>query len=176
LANVKYAEPHIYKGCPEKAKAWLVNYQLYFEGRDLDNSRQCIFYALAKIQDGENDIAGNWADARREEVFDESPDAIETWSKFRTDFLAYFLNSELAGQARLRLRRLTQGGLSVEEFTTTFTQLANSSGYNDVALLKFYKDKLNKGIFDRLVDMCLEDDLDEWKKHTISLDKNRRRE
>jgi len=138
--------PEKFSGSPEKVDGFLNALVFYFKGKKIASDEARIIFTLSIIVGGTNNIATNWADLQRKLIVEESIDALTTWDTFRTAFIAYFKYSSTKDELQTKLTKLTQGKGTADEYITQFKGIMNGTGFNQDALLYWFKIGLNDGL------------------------------
>ena len=134
-----------------------------------------IIYALSMINGGTNDIAGNWANLQRKAIIEESIDALLTWDAFKTAFIAYFKYSSTKDELQTKLTKLAQGKGTADEYITQFKGIMNGTGFDNEALLYWFKLGLNDGLRSSVWSLRpMPTTLAEWMKEASNQDRNYR--
>ena len=73
----------------------------------------------------------------------------------------------------VELRKLEQGGRTMEEFLQEFKKAARGSGYEERPLIEEFKRRMNRGIRRKLMEMeNLPASIEQWYRRIMTLDKN----
>jgi len=73
----------------------------------------------------------------------------------------------------VELRKLEQGGRTMEEFLQEFKKAARGSGYEERPLIEEFKRRMNGGIRRKLMEMeNLPASIEQWYRRIMTLDKN----
>jgi len=71
------------------------------------------------------------------------------------------------------LRKLEQGGKTMEEFVQKFKRTVRESGYEGRPLVEEFKRRINRGIRRKLMEVeNLPASIEQWYKRAIALDRN----
>ena len=96
---------------------------------------------------------------------------LNDYLSFIDEFKSLFDDPNIQRHASASLKRLKQGKGSVVVYSTKFRQLAPDIGYNECALIDFFREGLNDEIKDSLSrTMVRFDDLDSFIKYCIQID------
>jgi hypothetical protein len=172
----KTAEPAVFSGDKDQVDSFIRSVRLYIQLMPSrfppGDERRRILFTLGYIRGG---TAGTWSD-NQFKAFDRDdiPDPFFTFNGFIEAFERAFGNADRAQKARIDLGNLKmKPGDTVESYTTAFEALAIHSGFNEIALIEFYR----LGLFPRIVEKIysdsngnLPDDLASWKTKARRLD------
>jgi len=121
-------------------------------------------------------VQGGSADVWKENVLEELESGkreYETAEEFLTTLKKEFGGGEEESVKAAELRKLEQGGRTMEEFVQEFKRTARGSGYEGRLLVEEFKRGINSGIRRKLMEV--ENPLtsiENWYKRTTALDRN----
>ena len=128
-----------------------------------------VFWILSHVQRGLVDI---WKENIMEEL-EVGEIEYETAEEFLTVLRKEFGRGEGEAVKAAELRKLEQGGRTMEEFVQEFKRAVRGSGYEGRPLMKEFKRGMNEGIRRKLMEA--ENPLasiEQWYKKTMALDRN----
>jgi len=121
-------------------------------------------------------VQGGSADVWKENVMEELESGemeYETVEEFFTSLRKEFGGEEKESVKAAELRRMEQGGNTMEEYVQEFKRTARGSGYEGRPLVKEFKRGMNRGIRRKLME--LENPLtsmEQWYRRATALDRN----
>ena len=121
-------------------------------------------------------MQGGPADVWKENMIEELESGeveYESVENFLTSLKREFGRKEEEAVKAAELRKLEQGGRTIEEFMQEFKKAARGSGYERRPLIEEFKRKINRGIRRKL--MKAENPLasiEQWYKRAMALDRN----
>ncbi|KAI3596468.1 hypothetical protein WG66_003219 [Moniliophthora roreri] len=99
----------------------------------------------------------DWKTTEQERLFPEDDDpeekkkaAKETWSTFKNRFRKHWQPVDVAGDAQMRIRDL-QMKERADNYVNQFRLLASQTGYDDIALITFFKEGLVPSLQDKIM-------------------------
>jgi hypothetical protein len=179
--------------------SFLAALTVYYSALGEENNKNMILFALSRIKGGKENIASQWADAKRIEIvnydstvakgkmanastIDKSNalaaiNPISDWETFTEQFRAHFMLTREDDAARDALEVLDMGNKSCKEYTTIFNGYTLLAGYNDEYLIRKYKAGLNKALRQKVIGTYPAPvGLPQWKERALALDKEFHRE
>ena len=97
----------------------------------------------------------------------------ETAEEFLTTLKKEFGGEEEEAVKAAELRKLEQGGKSMEEFVQEFKRTARGSRYEGRPLMEEFKRGINRGIKRKLMEVeNLPASIEQWYKRAMALDRN----
>ena len=78
------------------------------------------------------------------------PDWVNDWEIFLNYFNAFFKDRQMANKARHKLRMLKQGTMTADQYQAEFKLHMKDTGFNDVALVEYFKTGLNQPLVDQI--------------------------
>ena len=121
-------------------------------------------------------VQGGSADVWKENMMDELESRemeYETVEDFLTSLRKKFSRGEEKSVKTAELRKLEQGGKTMEEFVQEFKRAARESGYEGRPLIEEFKREMNRGIRRKL--MKAENppaSIEQWYRRAMALDRN----
>jgi hypothetical protein len=170
----KVAVPDTFDGARAKAKTFLRQLFLNFEGRRaaFPDDQAKILFALSYMRGG---TAGPWADLKVDEIVDGRP-PYATYNEFRTAFSARFGDPHEAANAATQLKTLRQDKMTADELIAKFQELAPLTGYNSIVLMDLFDEALNAKLRERIYNSeVIPTTLDAWYAKASLLDNQWRR-
>ena len=121
-------------------------------------------------------IQGELADIWKENIMEElevGEMKYETAKEFLTVLKKEFGGGEEEAVKAVELRKLEQGGRTMEEFVQEFKRAARESGYEGRLLVEEFKRGMNGGIRKKLMEAENPPaSIDQWYKRAMALDRN----
>ena len=100
----------------------------------------------------------------------------ESVEKFLIGLKKEFGRGEEESVKAAELRKLEQGGRTMEEFIQEFKRVARGNGYKRRLLVEEFKREMNRGIRRKLMELeNLLASIDQWYKRATALDRNWRK-
>ena len=168
--HMEVAKPAIFNGEVEKVGRFITACRLFLRmklrGATVEEQVQ---WVLSYVQGGSVDV---W----KENVIEEMK-AGEVEYESAEDFLAC-LKKEFGGGEEesvkaVELRKLEQGGRTMEEFVQEFKRAARGSGYKGRPLVEEFKRGINSGIWRKLMKAeNLLASIEQWYRRATALDRN----
>jgi len=166
------AKPQIFDGTPSKVSRFIEACRLYVKMRLREASvEEQVQWILSYVQGGSADI---WKENIIEEL-----DIGEIEFELVGEFLAEIKKEFGEGDKELvkvaELKKIEQGGRTMEEFVQDFKRTARGSGYEGCPLIEEFKQGMNGSIRRKLMEA--ENQLatiEHWFRRAIALDKNYR--
>ena len=172
LATLTVAVPPTFDGSREKVVGFINTCHLYARARleGVDNKGR-INWVLSYIQGG---MAETWKDNVLDEIAKGTLDMEtmeELFEKMREEFGEFDKESRKADKLRL----LTQGSKTCDEYVQEFRRAARGSRYEGRALIDEFKRGLNGTIKRKLAEAeSLSSTITEWQERAVKLDRNTR--
>jgi len=193
LPKIKPDPPEIFDGKPSHVMPFLTTLHVYFDAIQEKNLHTKTIFALSRIKGGKDDIASNWAAAKRTELvaysvlkeqaeeqpnneelqeqFRNTPKVFNNWKDFTDQFQAHFMLTNEGEMARDALDVLEMGNGSCKEYTTKFNGYAMLTGYDQIYLLRKYKEGLTKALRNKVIGTHpVPATLKDWKATTLTMD------
>ena len=124
-------------------------------------------------------VQGESADVWKENMMEELEAGEiehEMVEEFLTSLKKEFSGGEEESVKAAELRKLEQGGKTMEEFVQEFKRAARGSGYEGRPLIEEFKREMNGGIRRKLIELENPPDfIEQWYRRAIALDRNWRK-
>jgi len=121
-------------------------------------------------------VQGGSADVWKENVMEElkaGEAEYESVEEFLTSLRKEFGRGEEESVKAVELRRMEQGGKTMEEYVQEFKRAARGSGYEEKPLVEEFKRGMNGGIRRKLMEEeNLLTSIEQWYRRTMALDRN----
>jgi len=169
-SHMEVAKPAIFNGEAGKVGGFVTAYRLYLRMKMRKATvEEQVFWILLHVQGGSTDT---WKENVMEEL--ESGEVeYETAEEFLTSLRKEFSEGEEEAVKAAKLRRMEQGGKTMEEFVQEFKRAARGSGYEERPLIEEFKRGMNEGIRRKLMEA--ENPLtsiENWYRRATALDRN----
>jgi len=142
-SHIEMAKPAIFNGEAAKVGGFIMAYRLFvrmkLKGAMVEEQVQ---WVLLYVQGGSADV---WKKNVMEEL-ESGKVEYESVEKFLTSLKKEFGGGEEESMKAAELKKLEQGGKTMEEFMQEFKQAARGSGYEGRPLIKEFKREMNGGI------------------------------
>ena len=169
-AHMEVAKPAIFNGEAGRVGGFIMACRLYIKMRLRGNTvEEQIQWVLTYVQGGSADV---WKENVMEEL-----EAGEVEYKSVEEFFT-ILRRELGGGEEesvkaAELRKLEQGGRTMEEFIQEFKRAARGSGYEGRPLIEEFKRGMNGGIQRKLMEAeNPPTSIEQWYRRATALDRN----
>ncbi|KAI3609204.1 hypothetical protein WG66_004088 [Moniliophthora roreri] len=147
--------PEPYEGDHKDMRRFLFDLELYFRMNpsraNTDEKKKMILLLFLKGK------TADWKTTEQERLFPEDDDpeekkkaAKETWSTFKNRFRKHWQPVDVAGDAQMRICDL-QMKERADDYVNQFRLLASQTGYDDVALITFFKEGLVPSLQDKIM-------------------------
>ena len=167
---MEVAKPAIFNGEAGKVGGFIMACRLFIRmklrGMTVEEQMQ---WVLLYVQGGSADV---WKEGVMEELELEEIE-YETVEKFFTSLRKKFGGGEKESVKVAELRRMEQGGKTMEEYMQEFKRTARGSGYEGRSLIEEFKRDMNGGIQRKLIEA--ENPLTsikQWYRRATALDRN----
>ena len=128
-----------------------------------------VFWILSHVQGGSADV---WKENVLEEL-ESGEMEYKTAEEFLTNLKKEFGGGEEEAMKAAELRKLEQGGRTMEEFVQEFKRAARGSGYEGRLLVEKFKRGMNGGIRRKLMEAeSPPTSIEQWYKRATALDRN----
>ena len=168
--KVEVATPAIFNGEAGKVGGFVTICRLYLRMKMRDATvEEQVFWVLSHVQRGSVDV---WKENILEEL-ESGEMEYETAEEFLMVLKKEFGGGEEEAVKAAELRKLEQGGKSMEEFVQEFKRAARGSGYEGRLLVEEFKRGINGGIRRKLMKVeNLLASIEQWYKRATALDRN----
>jgi len=167
---VEVATPAIFNGETGKVGGFVTACRLYLRMKMREAMvEEQVFWILSHVQGGSADV---WKENILEELESEEIE-YGTAEEFLTTLKKEFGGGEEESVKAAELRKLEQGGRTMEEFVQEFKQAARRSGYEGRLLVEEFKRGMNGGIRRKLMEAeNLPTSIENWYRRATALDRN----
>ena len=170
--GVEIAKPQIFDGTPAKVGRFISACKLYIRMRMRGESVEGqVQWILSYVQGGSVDV---WKENIMEEL-ELGEIEYELAEEFLIGLKKEFGGEEEESVKAAELRKLEQGGRTMEEFIQEFKRAARGSRYEGRPLVEEFKREMNRTIRRKL--MKAEDQpgfIEQWHRRATALDRNQR--
>ena len=171
--NLKVAKPQVFDGIPSKVLGFMTACKLYSKAkmREVPLEEQ-IQWILSYVQ---REAADVWKEKVLEELEAEKLE-FETVGEFLAEIRREFGRGEEESVKAVELRKLKQGGRTMEEFIQEFKRVAKESGYGGRLLVEEFKRGMNVVIRRKLIEAKNQpSSIEQWYQRATALDRNWRK-
>ena len=169
-SHMEMAKPAIFNGEAGRVGEFIMACRLYIKMRLRGNMmEEQIQWMLTYVQEGLADV---WKENVMEEL---KAGEVEYKSveEFFTILRKEFGGGEEESVKAVELRKLEQGGKTMEEFVQEFKRAARGSGYEGRLLVEEFKREMNGGIRRKLMEAeNLPTFIEQWYRRATALDRN----
>ena len=169
-SHMEVAKPAIFNGEAGRVGGFIVACRLYIKMRLRGNTvEEQIQWVLTYVQGGSVDV---WKENIMEEL-EAGEVEYELVEEFFTILRKEFGGGEEESVKAVELRKLEQGGKTMEEFVQEFKRAARGSGYEGRLLVEEFKRGMNGGIRRKLMEAeNPPTSIEQWYRRATALDRN----
>jgi len=169
-SHMEVAKPAIFNGEVGRVGGFIVACRLYIKMRLRGNTvEEQIQWVLTYVQGGSADV---WKENVMEEL-EAGEVEYESVEEFFTILKKEFGGGEEKSVKAAELRKLEQGGRTMEEFVQEFKRAARGSGYEGRPLVEEFKRGINGGIRRKLMESeNPPSSIEQWYRRATALDRN----
>ena len=167
---MEVAKPAIFNGEAGRVGGFIVACRLYIKMRLRGNTvEEQIQWVLTYVQGGSADV---WKENVMEEL-EAGEVEYESVEEFFTTLKKEFGGGEEESVKAAELRKIEQGGKTMEEFVQEFKRAARGSGYEGRPLVEEFKRSINGGIRRKLMETENPPaSIEQWYRRATALDRN----
>ena len=168
--NMEVAKPAIFNGEVGKVGGFITACRLYLKMKMRGTSvEEQVQWVLSYVQGGSADV---WKENVMEGL-ESGEIKYETTEEFLTCLRKEFGGGEEESVKAVELRKMEQGGKTMEEFVQEFKRAARGSGYEGRPLVEEFKRGMNRGIRRKLMEAeNPPTSIEQWYRRAMALDRN----
>jgi len=169
-SHMEVAKLAIFNGEAGRVGGFIMACRLYIKMKLRGNTvEEQIQWALTYVQGGSADV---WKENMMDEL-ESGETEYETVEDFFTSLRKEFGGGEEESVKAAELRKLEQGGKTMEEFVQEFKRAARGSGYEGRPLIEEFKREMNGGIRRKLMEAENPPaSIEQWYRRATALDRN----
>ena len=167
---MEVAKPAIFSGEAGKVGGFVTTCRLYLRMKMREAMvEEQVFWVLSHVQGGSADV---WKENVIEKL-ESGEIEYETAEELLTTLKKEFERGEEKSVKAAELRKLEQGGRTMEEFVQEFKRAARGSGYEGRPLVEEFKRGMNGGIRRKLMEAeNSPTSIEQWYRRATALDRN----